>query len=194
MVFLTFIYIHDKGEVREEVVYVTEVGVRAGWGVQKPACEVDLVVFIHCKVRCDFEVVPGRAGQVEVHDQGLEPRYELAVDPMYNGLRFILVVEPSVPVATIAAAPWPGVAVVCPGEVLLQPQVVVLQPEDLEPERVALLPERLVLAAELEQARVEEHLAYGGESFDALHDGWEDVSILPPIKNNKHGTKKNKTS
>jgi hypothetical protein len=45
-----------------------------------------------------------------------------------------------------------------------------VQPEDLEPERVALLLERLVLAAELEQARIEEHLAYGGKSFDSLHE------------------------
>jgi hypothetical protein len=53
--------------------------------------------------------------------------------------------------------------------VLLELEVVVVQPEDLEPERVALLPERLVLAAELEQARIEEHLAYGREPLDSLH-------------------------
>jgi hypothetical protein len=39
----------------------------------------------------------------------------------------------------------------------------------LEPERVGCFLERLVLAAELEQAHVEEHLADDGKSFYALH-------------------------
>jgi hypothetical protein len=54
--------------------------------------------------------------------------------------------------------------------VLLESEVVVLQPEVFELERVALVLERLVLAAELEQALVEEHLAHGKEPFDTLHN------------------------
>ena len=155
--------------MREEVVHLAQVGMRAGWHVEEPACEVDLDVVVQCKVRCDCVVVADRAGQAKLHDSLLEPRHELAVDKRHDGLIIVRVVEAAIPVTIIAAAVRPGAAVVGPGQVLLELQVVVLQPEDVELERIVFLLERLVFAAKLEQARIEQHLADDGKSFNALH-------------------------
>ncbi len=70
----------EAGEMGEEVVHLAEVGVRARWHVEEPACEVDRAEFICCKVRGDCVVVADRAGQAEAHDLGLEPRHEPACD------------------------------------------------------------------------------------------------------------------
>ena len=155
--------------MREEVVHLAQVVMRAGWLFQEPACEFDLTVFTECKMRCDLVVVPCRAGQAKVRELGLEPRLERAAGELQDGLRRIRVVEAAIPVAIIAAAVWPVVAVIGPGQVLLELQVVVLQPEDVEPERVGCFLERLVFAAELEQAHIEQHLADDGKTFYTLH-------------------------
>lgn len=155
--------------MREELVHLAQVGVRAGWNFQEPACKLALAIVVHCKVRCDFVAVPDRAGQAKVHDLGLEPRLERAVDVMQDSFRRICVVEAPIPVALRTAAVWPGVAVVGPGQVLLELQIVVLQPEDVQLERVGCFLERLVFATKLEQAHIEEHLADGRKPFDALH-------------------------
>ena len=73
--------------MREEVVHLAQVGMLACGNVEKPVCELALTVVMHCKVCCDFVSVPDRAGQVEVHDLGLEPRLERAVDVMQDGVR-----------------------------------------------------------------------------------------------------------
>ena len=89
--------------MREEVVYLAQVGMRAGWRVEKPTCKIDLAVLIECKMRCDLVVVPGRAGQAKVHELGLEKRHELAADVVHDCNREVRVVEPAVPVAICAA-------------------------------------------------------------------------------------------
>ena len=142
---------------------------RAGWHFQEPACKIDLAVVVQCKVRGDCVVVADRAGQAKLHDSLLEPRHERAFDKRHDGLIIVREVEAAVPVAIIAAAVWPGVAVVGPGQVLLELQVVVLQPEDADLERVGCFLERLMFAAELEQAHIEQHLADDGKPFYALH-------------------------
>ena len=83
----------EPGKVREEVVDLVEIGVRAGWRVQKPGCKFDLTVVVQGKMRCDLVRVPEGAGQAEVHALFLEPRPERAAHVIQDGLRLIVVGE-----------------------------------------------------------------------------------------------------